>query len=84
MQTPVLGEGDADVEIVKAAGASPKFQTTTVIGEDSDLLILLLYHANHQMEFNLYFRSDKQGKNPNHTFDIIACIAVTAHPEYLG
>ena len=35
---------------------------TTVIGEDTDLLILLCYHANYVSPFSLHFQSDKQGE----------------------
>lgn len=41
-------DGDADVDIVRAAVSSSRNATTTVIGEDTDLLILLLYHASVQ------------------------------------
>ena len=53
--------GDADVEIVKAAVQSSRTQSTTLIGEDTDLLILLLYYANVQEQNvkELYYRSDK-------------------------
>ena len=50
--------GDADVEIVKAAVENSRHHTTTLIGEDTDLLILLLHYANLN-DKDLYFRSDK-------------------------
>lgn len=37
---------DADVLIIKAAVASARTKTTAVIGDDTDLLVLLLYHAD--------------------------------------
>lgn len=37
---------DADVLIIKAAVASARTKTTVVIGDDTDLLVLLLYHAD--------------------------------------
>ena len=42
----------------------------TVVGEDTDLLVLMLYH-----DFKLYFRSEKESKkNPApRTFDIFLC-----------
>ena len=50
--------GDADVEIVKAAVQSAVTRSTTLIGEDTDLLLLLLFYAK-ATEKDLYFRSDK-------------------------
>ncbi|EDO31506.1 predicted protein [Nematostella vectensis] len=38
-------EGDADVIIVDTAIAKAREQTSILIGEDTDLLVLLLYHA---------------------------------------
>ena len=49
--TVVQASGDADVDIVEAAVSSSMTKSTTVIGEDTDLLVLLLFKA-------LYFRSD--------------------------
>lgn len=50
--------GDADVQIVKAAVLSSVTRSTTLIGEDTDLLVLLL-HYTQQANKDLYFRSDK-------------------------
>ena len=52
-----IADGDADVDIVHAAVSSSNYATTTVIGEDTDLLILLLYHERNR-GFKLYYRSD--------------------------
>lgn len=52
-------EGDADVEIAKAAIAMSAFKSTTLVGEDTDLLVLLLYHVVVSKCTELYFRSDK-------------------------
>ena len=63
--------GDADVDIVGAAVSSSEKGNTTVIGEDTDLLILLLYHANYT-GFKLYYRSDvRRGQSPNPVYDIL-------------
>ena len=43
--TVVNSLGDADVDIVRAAVGSSLLHTTTLIGEDTDLLVLLLYYA---------------------------------------
>ena len=49
--TVVQASGDADVDIVEAAVSSSMTKSTTLIGEDTDLLVLLLFKE-------LYFRSD--------------------------
>ena len=54
----VNAHGDADVDIVKTAVETSLQNTTTLIGEDTDLLVLLLYYAQGEV-MNLYFRSDK-------------------------
>ena len=48
---------DADVDIVINAVASAEIFYSIVIGEDADLLILLLYHAKYK-GFKLFFHSD--------------------------
>ena len=55
-------ESDADMRIATTAVRQAKGGPTTVIGEDTDLLILLCYHADHVFPFPFYFQSDKQGK----------------------
>ena len=54
----VNAPGDADVDIVKAAVDVSLLHTTTLIGEDTDLLVLLLYYVQGDSK-GLYFRSDK-------------------------
>ena len=52
--------GDADVDIVKTAVDSSHQHNTTLIGEDTDLLILLLHYADTEPDIKeLYFRFDK-------------------------
>ena len=51
--------GDADYDIVQAAVRASQLQSTTLIGEDTDLLILLLHHFAEGGNRDLYFRSDK-------------------------
>ena len=60
--------GDADVAIAKAAVEEAETKSTTLIGEDTDLLVLLLYHSEHNDE--LYFRSDKMTKKTTSFYDI--------------
>ena len=55
----IQAEGDADVEIAKTAISISAFKSTTLIGEDTDLLVLLLFHADVSKCTALYFRSDK-------------------------
>ena len=50
--------GDADVDIAEAAVEASRYHSTTLIGEDTDLLVLLLYYAQPDNK-DLYFRSDK-------------------------
>lgn len=54
-------DGDADVDIALAVVSSSEGMHTTVIGEDTDLLILLLHHAKDN-GFKLYYRSDIKRK----------------------
>jgi hypothetical protein len=54
-------EGDADVEIAKVSVVMSSEATTTLIGEDTDLLLLLLYYADVNSH-PLSFRSDKAKK----------------------
>ena len=54
----VSAHGDADVDIVKTEVETSLQHTTALIGEDTDLLVLLLYYAQGEV-MNLYFRSDK-------------------------
>ncbi|KAA0192351.1 hypothetical protein HAZT_HAZT005538 [Hyalella azteca] len=55
-------EGDADVLIAKTAVACANECSTTVIGEETDLLILLIFSSNPESEA-LYLQSDrKKGK----------------------
>ena len=41
-----FADGDADFLTVKTAVQPAKTQTTVLIGEDTDLLVLLLFHAD--------------------------------------
>ena len=63
MRHTIQAEEDADFEIVKAAVAMSAHISTTLIGEDTDLLVLLLYHAATNDCRDLYFRSDKGKPN---------------------
>ena len=52
-------KGDADNLIVKTALELAATHKTTVVGEDTDLLVLLLHHATQNTK-PIFFRSDKQ------------------------
>ena len=57
-------------ELVKAAVKKSLQHTTTLIGEDTDLLVLRLYYAQ-DVNKGLYFRSDKSKSHGNFTvYDI--------------
>ena len=55
----IQAEGDADVAIVKAAVSMTSFKTTTLIGEDTDLFVLLLHCTFNNNAKKIYFHSDK-------------------------
>ena len=57
-------EGDADVDIAKTAIGMSEQSDVTVIGEDTDLLILLLHYYNASLN-KIYFRSDRSSKSNN-------------------
>ena len=67
----INASGDADVPIARAAVEASVEQVTTVIGEDTDLLILLLFHARLEGK-GLYFKSDRsKADDKTKVFDII-------------
>ncbi|CAL4059724.1 unnamed protein product [Meganyctiphanes norvegica] len=57
----IQASGDADVDIVKPSIETARHKTAALIGEDTDLLILLLYQANANFK-DLYFYSDIKAK----------------------
>ena len=57
--TVIQAKGDADMDITKAAVDTVHSYSTTLIGEDIDLLILLLHYSNVDGK-PLYFRSNNQ------------------------
>ena len=56
-----FSKGDADLNIVRAAIASARSQPTVVIGEDTDILILLTYYVD-PLVHDLFFTTGKSGK----------------------
>lgn len=66
----IHAEGDADVLIAKTAVSSAIQRATTVIGEDTDLLVLLCFHADLH-SFPVLLQSDKkQTSKKVHIWDI--------------
>ncbi|KAG1664200.1 Cubilin [Nymphon striatum] len=53
-------EGDADYNIVQAAIAFSEYKTTTLIGEDTDLLILLLHHKTVTRKLCIFAQTRSQ------------------------
>ena len=61
--------GDADRLIVKAALEKARLSHTVLLGEDTDLLILLLFHLTPQ-HWPVFFGSSKFGPNQAKIWDI--------------
>ena len=59
----VQADGDADLAIVKVAVAMSAYKSTTLTGEYTDLLVLLLYHAATNDCKDLNFWSHKGKPN---------------------
>ena len=57
--------GDADLLIVQKAVESASAVTTLVVGEDTDFLILLCYHANTNGH-NIYFLPEQKMNSKKH------------------
>jgi 5'-3' exonuclease len=58
----MYAKSDADLQIVIAATECAKHNVTAVVGEDTDLLILLAHHTRTDSH-DVFFYSDKQAKN---------------------
>ena len=54
-------DGDADLLIVKTAIVSARTKTTVLAGDDTDLLVLLCYHASKE-GCDLYFRPEPNAR----------------------
>ena len=61
----IQSPGDADFDIVKATVERSRHCTTTLVGEDTDLLILLLHYSITNNEI-IYFRSDANKQSKEH------------------
>ena len=49
---------DAEMDIAKVGVHESLTKITTIIAEDTDLLVLLLYYSTSDTKYNLFFRSD--------------------------
>ena len=67
---------DADVDIVKATVERTRHCTTTLVGEDTDLLILLLHYSRTDNEI-IYFRSDASKQSKEHRVNHINLLKET-------
>ena len=67
----IQSSGDADLLIVQTAIKSAATIPTVVIGEDTDLLILLLHHVNEDCQ-RIFFTSEQKSrsKGPTKLWDI--------------
>ena len=65
----IQAEGVADADIAKAAVITACAHPTTLIGEDTELLILLLHYATADGK-PLYFRSDRQSRGIPKVYNI--------------
>ena len=61
----IQSPGGADVDIVKATVERSRHCTTTLVGEDTYLLILLLHYSRTDNEI-IYFRSDANKQSQEH------------------
>lgn len=61
--------GDADTEIVRVTIAASEYGSTTLIGEDTDLLVLLLYHMKLDRK-SVFFRSDNKSRSQISVYNI--------------
>ena len=55
-------ESDADVLIVQKAVESSELRTTVLIGDDTDLLVLLIFYANLEF-YDIFFIPQQRSKS---------------------
>ena len=68
----MYSKDDADLDIATISIRESLSRNVTLIGEDSDLLILLLYYCSEQISpFKLWYKSDKNKEAKDNTvYDI--------------
>ena len=57
--------GDADTLFVSIAIAACSSHNVAVIGEDTDILILLIHHYVNRLENDIFLMTDKKVKEKN-------------------
>ena len=67
----VFAKEDADLDIALTAVNESLNHNVTVVGEDTDLLILLLYYCSKDSAFRLLFQSDKHAKTADSVKHVI-------------
>ena len=60
---------DADTLIVQKAVESAEVSETVLVSDDTDLLVLLIYHANTQ-QHNIYFIPEQKRNSKQRSWDI--------------
>ncbi|KAK3105425.1 hypothetical protein FSP39_024991 [Pinctada imbricata] len=63
-------QGDADYMLAMKTIEKAASGNVALIGEDTDLLILLLHHLTQNLAHDIYFYSDKQTKNDLKIWDL--------------
>ena len=76
--TVVNSLGDADVDIVQAEVRSSLLHTSTLIGEDTDLLVLLLYYAQSDSKRRFVPLMSTMNVAPDSLLKVIHCNCTTA------
>ena len=66
-------DADADLLIVQKGIEASVEEETAVIGEDTDLLILLIYHANKESKKVYFYSESKQNARGTNVWDIKLC-----------
>ena len=62
-------EGDADVLIVKTAVESARDRNTVLVGDDTDLLVLLCFYT-HSDSLELYFKPEPKAKSRGRVWNV--------------
>lgn len=69
-------EGDAGLLIAQTVAHYAKTAVTILIGDDTDLLVLLCYDISLQSPFDVYFKPQSRKKNSKATIWNIKCTKV--------
>jgi len=74
-------EGDADCEVMHPPIEASEYGSTTLIGEDTDLLVFLLYYMKPDNK-SLFFHSDKKSTNQIRVYNINKLKLLLGKPLY--